>query len=143
MATKICSFREVPGKMSLVPTYTDPTDSTSAWKFIGLVEGLSYFSYDDEKVSIGTDDSDYQFKIYDFDSEDDTNAIKSVVKSFSEVKGRIDQLEVEYMQDNNAFSAMKAFADSGGDFAQALSDLEDSKNEYLQSLGFPGTGILI
>lgn len=141
MAKKICSFIEVAGKVFPAPVYADPTDPTG-WGYLGSSEGVTFFSYDDEKVTVGSDDADHQFKVYDFESEDDTSTIKEVLGSFADVKNKIHDLEIQFMNTTNPFTAMKKFADDGEDFAAALSGLEDAKNEYLQGLGFPGTEIL-
>lgn len=141
MAKKICSFIDITTKSFPAPVYQDPENPTG-WNFLGLVEGVTYFSFDDEKVTVGTDDADFQFKIYDFSNEDDTAAIKLVINSFGDVKQTLENLEIKFMNSRNVFTAMKKIQEDGGDFSTVLAELETAKNEYLQGLGFPGTEIL-
>lgn len=140
MAKKIFSFVEKPGVTNPEVVKIDNSITDDVVQ-LGNIGTTYYFSFDDSNGSVEAVEES-ELKIYDMENEDDLAHVKSVFKNLSYPMGKILEMEREFVDSVSVYVLVKALKTSDQSILDKIDDLEDKKDQFLQSLGFPGTAIL-
>ncbi len=135
---KICSFKDVPGVQTPEFTKESPDNVTQ----LGSINNKFFFSYDDEAASVQSFDDASELKIYDFSDADDVAEIKSSLAGLTYALTKIDEMDRLFFINNRQFSILKGIKDSDSAVLALIDAHEQERDNFLQSLGLPGTSIL-
>jgi hypothetical protein len=140
MAKKIFSYVEKPLVGSPIVDKVDNaiTDDVAQ---LGTVGSTYYFSFDDANGTVvGAEES--EIKVYDLENEEDLVHIKSVVRQLTYVTSKINEFEKSLVDSLGVYSLIKGVKESNQSVFDMIAQVESAKDEFLQSLGFPGVSIL-
>lgn len=140
MAKKIFSYVEKPLVLSPTIEKIDNTITDDVVQ-LGTIGPTYYFSFDDANGTLVAGDES-EAKVYDLDNAEDLAEIKSVIKQLGYVVTKINEFEKSLVDTVGVYTLIRGVKESNQTVFDMIAQVEDTKAEFLQSLGFPGVSVL-
>jgi len=141
MTKKILTYRE-----TLMNEFNHPVDlepgEESHIDYVGRNGAIVMFSFDDAKVEIKENLPEHEQRVWDMDDPTEVSEMKEFIRGVDDVKRKLGEFEAKVGANTSLYRLLKGIIDNDQAVIDQINGVDTAKDDWLKSIGLPGTSIL-
>lgn len=141
MTKKILTYRETLMDQFKHPVDNDPGEENHI-EYVGRNGSVVMFSFDDEKVEVQENLPEHEQRVWDMDDPTEIAEMKEFVKGVDDIKRKLGEFEAKVGANTSLYRLLKGVIDNDQAVIDQINGVDAAKDDWLKSIGLPGTSIL-
>lgn len=141
MTKKILTYRE-----TLMNEFNHPVDlepgEESHIDYVGRNGAIVMFSFDDAKVEIKENLPEHEQRVWDMDDPTEVSEMKEFIRGVNDITRKLGEFEAAVGTKTSLYRLLKGIIDNDQSVIDQINGVDTAKDNWLKSIGLPGTSIL-
>lgn len=141
MTKKILTYRE-----TLMSEFNHPVDlepgEESHIDYVGRNGAIVMFSFDDAKVEIKENLPEHEQRVWDMSDPTEVSEMKEFIRGVDNITRKLGEFEAEVGKTTSLYRLLKGIIDNDQAVIDQINGVDTAKDNWLKSIGLPGTSIL-